>query len=316
MAAEFPRVHYFVWYDEGAIAPDDALWPDGPASPPADDPITDLPVAEYRNVAGGYLGDPDDPGLLINAGADNLSTGDQAVRLWSPEGGGLLASRISGDGSAVFETCFPWDAEHPEGWYHGTHFINGDLTTMQMNINGRAKTGGPKWYTLIVDVNSAVVTVGDASVEIASLLDVPEGTTATLALGAWELKTGTGPTNKGCHAFGNFGGDVEVKVRRFTANEEVLQRADTPDDPPADTGSISGIVYDSTGTPVKKATVELLMDGNVVDSATTNPKGTYTFESVPVGDYTVTASANGDSASTEVTVAGGIAVTAPDIVLQ
>ena len=52
--------------------------------------------------------------------------------------------------------------------------------------------------------------------------------------------------------------------------------------------AISGMVRDDEGTPLAGAVIELLdSDGDAVDSITTTEDGTYLFEDLPAGDYTV-----------------------------
>ncbi len=65
-------------------------------------------------------------------------------------------------------------------------------------------------------------------------------------------------------------------------------------------GSISGIVTDATnGQAVTVATVKAMQGGSVLDTATTNASGNYTFPALPAGTYTLEARASGFLRSTQ-----------------
>ena len=56
----------------------------------------------------------------------------------------------------------------------------------------------------------------------------------------------------------------------------------------ADTGSVSGVVFDQTGAPVEAATVKISGDRLVAGrTAQTSANGVYKFEYLLPGDYTV-----------------------------
>lgn len=92
---------------------------------------------------------------------------------------------------------------------------------------------------------------------------------------------------------------------------------------PTEMGSIQGKVVDGDGNPVQGATVTLTpADGSVAIAAQltqiTNNNGNYLFEDVPLGEYTITASKNGNapSAPITVTVDADDPTPAPTITLQ
>lgn len=65
-------------------------------------------------------------------------------------------------------------------------------------------------------------------------------------------------------------------------------------------GSISGTVTNATtGQPISGATIKAMQNGNVLDTATTDGSGNYTFPELPPGTYTLEASAPGFLRSTQ-----------------
>jgi len=72
-------------------------------------------------------------------------------------------------------------------------------------------------------------------------------------------------------------------------------------------GGVLGQVVDSTSQPVSGANISI---NNGLYVQTTNGTGNYNFTTIPAGTWTVTATANGHSASTMATVASGSAATA------
>ncbi|MFQ6000067.1 MAG: carboxypeptidase-like regulatory domain-containing protein, partial [Anaerolineae bacterium] len=64
-------------------------------------------------------------------------------------------------------------------------------------------------------------------------------------------------------------------------------------------GSISGTVTNATtGQPISGATVDAMQNGNVVDTATADASGNYTFPELPPGTYTLVARATRFPSST------------------
>ena len=67
-----------------------------------------------------------------------------------------------------------------------------------------------------------------------------------------------------------------------------------------DTGSISGTVTDSSGAVLHGATVKLINEGTSAELTTTaGDAGTYTFSPVRIGNYTLSASAQGFQTTTQ-----------------
>lgn len=96
---------------------------------------------------------------------------------------------------------------------------------------------------------------------------------------------------------------------QYSVNQPVLadNRAivfTPPGASPPTTGSVVGVVTSgATGTPVEGAAMTLSPGGR---STTTGPDGSYLFDGVPIGSYTVSASApSGQTASAAVTVTAG-----------
>jgi hypothetical protein len=89
---------------------------------------------------------------------------------------------------------------------------------------------------------------------------------------------------------------------------------------PPTTGSIQGTVYYvASGKPARNATVDLWSweEAGFVDHTTTNARGKYSFQGVPFGWYTVLASANGASGSTDVEISQqSPSVTGVDVSLE
>ena len=80
-----------------------------------------------------------------------------------------------------------------------------------------------------------------------------------------------------------------------------------------DTGSISGTVSDASGAVLKGANVTLINEGTSAElSTTTGDSGTYTFSPVRIGNYTVSANAQGFQTTTQkhITVNVGAALLA------
>jgi hypothetical protein len=307
----FERVHYFVWFAPDALG---AFAPNGPCPEP-DDPGFAPPTDA---VAGGCIADPDDPRMLVAPNQNNLA---QAVMAASPFALAADDDVLNNETElAEIALCFP----SPEPYEGGCliHTAADGTITVQINLHGLSLSGGNKLYNLLLYVHR----VDDAAgVRVApeagwDPLDIPKGETYTFYLGAWELHVGTGKITSGCQAVGDLSNnpyeETAIKIRRFTANEELLQRGET--DPPADIGSISGSVTMSSGAPARKVPVELYDDGgSVVDSTKTNPQGKYSFDAVPDGTYSVMASAEGEvGLYYGVTVSNGAAVTGIDIVTE
>lgn len=100
-------------------------------------------------------------------------------------------------------------------------------------------------------------------------------------------------------------GAVTVTARtpdgRF-ANTTITITKGGGEEPPA-SGSIQGTVYyAANGKPAKKATVQLRVGSDPVRTTTTNPRGKYSFQEVPFGQYIVWASANGAIGETAVEI--------------
>jgi hypothetical protein len=81
--------------------------------------------------------------------------------------------------------------------------------------------------------------------------------------------------------------------------------------------SLGGAVKDVGGTPVGEATVHLVGPGGFARVATTDDDGEYRFESVPVGDFTVTVKAEGlAEGSARVTLGAGEQREVPEFTLR
>ncbi|MBV9495001.1 MAG: carboxypeptidase regulatory-like domain-containing protein, partial [Acidobacteria bacterium] len=73
----------------------------------------------------------------------------------------------------------------------------------------------------------------------------------------------------------------------------------TPNPPPNTDGSLGGTVTNAAnGTPISGALVELISNGNVVASTSTNASGQYSFPTVQQGSYSVRFSATGFNTAT------------------
>ncbi len=84
----------------------------------------------------------------------------------------------------------------------------------------------------------------------------------------------------------------------------------------SDPGGITGIVTDSSGRAVKKATVTAYDLTGPVATKSTNPKGKYTFTGLSPGPYTVVAEKNGLSGSITATVVSGQTTADVDIAIE
>ena len=89
--------------------------------------------------------------------------------------------------------------------------------------------------------------------------------------------------------------------------------------------TISGKIIDETNQPIAKASVQLAPTDTadasaVISTSTTTESGTYSFSNVPAGNYTITASKEGYSASTgapvNVTVSNANVTTGTDLTLS
>ena len=127
--------------------------------------------------------------------------------------------------------------------------------------------------------------VADATV---ALLDPRGREAATAAADAEGRGTVTAPRPGGyvlvASAQGHQPGVVAVRAEQDTAVVEVpLVRSST----------ITGRLRDAEGSPVAEAALELLQDGELVGSATTDADGAYRFAELAAGDYTVAVQAGG-----------------------
>jgi len=127
--------------------------------------------------------------------------------------------------------------------------------------------------------------VADATV---ALLDPRGREAATAAADAEGRGTVTAPRPGGyvlvASAQGHQPGVVAVRAEQDTAVVEVpLVRSST----------ITGRLRDAEGSPVAEAALELLQDGELVGSATTDAVGAYRFAELAAGDYTVAVQAGG-----------------------
>ena len=80
-------------------------------------------------------------------------------------------------------------------------------------------------------------------------------------------------------------------------------------------GSITGRAVNAAGGAVTNQRVDLVRGGQVVNVATTDRSGTWSFANVAAGEYTVRTSVNGKLAGVRVTVAEGASVTASTLVV-
>ncbi len=85
----------------------------------------------------------------------------------------------------------------------------------------------------------------------------------------------------------------------------------------AQTGSVTGLVVDDMGAPVEGARVSLHADGMCVAHMFTGADGTYLFEDVAVGIYTVKAGLKqvGNASIEGIEVLEGEVTQVPDLVL-
>ena len=210
------RVHYFAWYD---LDPLGAFGPNGPCPLPGSHAP---PYDPYDTVVGGLITDADNPQMTITAAKINLSNINPGVY---PSGLALDDDVIASQ-RADLATCFPPSVEP----YRGGHLIRTD-GKVQMNLTGLSMSGGKnKWYNLVIDVDRVVLGVDTDGEEMLAPvgwtpLDLAPGATASVYLGTWELKAGTGPIAKGCHASGDLSDEgTAITIRRFTQGEEDLQR--------------------------------------------------------------------------------------------
>lgn len=72
--------------------------------------------------------------------------------------------------------------------------------------------------------------------------------------------------------------------------------------------TLSGMVADAGGRAVVSQTVELVQDGQIVQSATTGSRGEWAFTNVAPGDYVVRVVINGQVSGIRATVTAGQAV--------
>lgn len=70
-------------------------------------------------------------------------------------------------------------------------------------------------------------------------------------------------------------------------------------------GTLSGMVMDAGGRAVVNQAVELVREGQIVQSATTGSRGEWSFSNVAPGDYVVRVVINGQVAGIRVAVSAG-----------
>ena len=75
-------------------------------------------------------------------------------------------------------------------------------------------------------------------------------------------------------------------------------------------GTISGEAVDAGGRAIAAQRVELVQLSQVLQTTTTDGRGSFTFTSVPAGDYIVRVVVNGQNAGLRVSVAQGAVATA------
>ncbi len=80
-------------------------------------------------------------------------------------------------------------------------------------------------------------------------------------------------------------------------------------------GSITGRAVNAAGGAVSNQRVDLVRGGQVINVATTNAQGGWSFANVAAGDYVVRTSVNGKLAGVRVSVAEGASVSATTIVV-
>ncbi|MEQ1761131.1 MAG: carboxypeptidase-like regulatory domain-containing protein [Vicinamibacterales bacterium] len=80
-------------------------------------------------------------------------------------------------------------------------------------------------------------------------------------------------------------------------------------------GSITGRAVNAAGGAVSNQRVDLVRGGQVINVATTNAQGGWSFGNVAAGDYVVRTSVNGKLAGVRVSVAEGASVSATTIVV-
>ncbi len=127
-------------------------------------------------------------------------------------------------------TCFPDSFDGTASTHGGTMLISADGTEVTMTFGARAKSGGPLQYHLTMTVVAHTL-----EPEPWEPLGLVGGESATLFLGNWVLKPGSGPAKKGCVGSGDFAGALTITVTRFTMDEEIAGKDDpsslVPPDP-------------------------------------------------------------------------------------
>jgi len=100
--------------------------------------------------------------------------------------------------------------------------------------------------------------------------------------------------------YGTPGLDASYGYGLLDAGAAVLmaQGGSQPPPPPVTTGSISGVVTNSTGAVIKGAKITAKI-GSATYSATTSSTGSYLLTNLPLGSYSVAASANGYTSQTK-----------------
>ena len=140
---------------------------------------------------------------------------------------------------------------------------------------------------------------------------------STNGSGGYDVQTVMTHENGHVLGLGHSTAPGSIMQATYTARQLLLSTDDTravtylyPE--PGAVGTISGVVRSSkTGNPVAGVNVSM---ADIPASATTNSSGAFTLSGIPLGNYTLTLSANGYKAATVQNVAVGSA--AVDILLQ
>jgi hypothetical protein len=145
----------------------------------------------------GRIDDGDDPRMVVNAGEGGVNPPIQPKEL--KYGGFDFHSGPEGDG---------FDIAFPETTYRGTLIISADGSQVTLGFQALSRTGKKQWYTFSATVVETVPAAWDP------LALEENGGTATLTLGAWDIRGMNGPLAKSAHAWGVFAGATTIAVTR------------------------------------------------------------------------------------------------------
>lgn len=248
---------------------------------------------------------------------NGMAIGGATVQLIQ-NGGVLATTTTASDGSYNFPNLLP-------GAYTLTGSFGGDVATVTVAFARPKTVAGviimAPTIALFLEAISGRVTLngvpfGGATVSLIDASGKVLATTTSAASGLYQfLNKPVGnytlqatATAAQLGAIGAGAGDtvqVAVSVTRGP-------NAAIPGDLALVTESITGRVT-VDGQPTGAATVELLQNGTVLKTVTTNSNGTYTFSRLLPGTYVIQASQGGDVVQIAVTVARGDNVTPPTV---